>query len=94
MIRTEVTKYIANNTKVWCRYAIEIGDNGESGDARVSLHIAPEVGGNEVEWLYLETNGDPVPVGWLDGDEVEFCDDSANWLDQEPWVQEAIDVEI
>jgi hypothetical protein len=64
---TEI-KHITANIKVWAKYAQEIADNGRRGDDRQILMIGPDASGQNEEWVYLETNGDPVLVGWVDDD--------------------------
>jgi len=87
------TLHIASTIQVWHRYAVEIGSNYASQpDAQQALWIAPEVKGEGVEWLYLTTNGDPVVVGWLDGEEVDWSDDAKEWMDnpENAWIERAI----
>lgn len=52
---------------VWQRYAILLSDNRRKGDECCRLMIAPAMGA-DVEYLYVETNGDPVVVGRVDRD--------------------------
>ena|SRR5690554_2433750 len=86
------TKYITRDLAVWGRYAKSIADNGEQADHGISLMLAPEVGG-QTEYLYLETNGDPVLVGWLDDGEVELADEAREWIEDDSmaWLRDAIE---
>lgn len=83
------TKYISPANTVWSRYAIELGDNGKPADACMTLMIAPADDASEDEFVYIETNGDPVLVGWLDGGEVRLADNAHEWIDDEAmaWVR-------
>ena len=71
MIPETPRKHLTNAIEVWSGYAIDLADNGKEGDQRIRLMIAPRCGtprlsfayADNVEWLYLETNGDPVLVG-------------------------------
>ncbi len=60
--------YFTNDTAVWSHCAVELADNGETGEKRIKLLRAPEVGHGIREWLYLTTNDDPIILGWLDND--------------------------
>lgn len=85
--------YINSYTPVWLRYAIELADNDEQGEGRQVLMLAPAVNDAE-EYLWLETNGEPVPVGVLLPDDggVEYLADAAEWIDepQSKWIVGAI----
>jgi len=51
--------YLTNEIAVDVGQAEELMTNGETGDAKIALHCAPDADDNQ--WLfYLETNGDPV----------------------------------
>lgn len=88
--------------KVWGGYAIEIGDNGETADARVALMLGPAVE-SEDQYLWIETNGDPLMIGWLeDGsvvyNEAEFVGVGGRIVDMEhegmEWIARLIDEEL
>ena len=91
---TSNTKHISRSIKVWSGYAITLGDNGETADAKVTLMQAPEVGVSN-EYLYLDTNGDPVLIGWIEDGEVrdategEDADSIDEWLKQE-WLRDSL----
>jgi len=63
--------WITNEVAVDGRRAVEVGDNGEGGDGRVALVVAPGVGRYIGEtFAYLGTNGGPFLVQEQDGDDA------------------------
>ena len=56
---------------VWSGYAREIGTNGEGGDRCCTLMIGPAVKTGD-EYLWIDTNGDPLMIGWLEDGEVVY----------------------
>lgn len=95
LTETKTTTYIAGGLQVWSRYARELATHGEQADACITLWAAPQVG-DENEWLYLTTNGDPVVVGVIEDGEVEWSQDTDTWRDlpEWAWIHEAIADEI
>lgn len=74
--------FITNEVAVDERFARKLADNGEMGDQRASLWIAPKINERKpAAVLYLITNGDPVYIGVLNYDEAVLDEDS---LDCEP----------
>jgi hypothetical protein len=91
------TKWITNQLEVLIRYRIELGDNGLSGDMWVGAFVAPDETGQE--WLYLETNGDPVLVASVDKDgeqEIELGDEVVEWIkdDSCKWLVNLLGIDI
>ena len=85
-------KYIINNIKVWDEFRKEMGDNEETGDKNITYYIAPSTT-EEAVIHYLETNGDPVYLGWAspgkDGAEEtieEYDEEIREWLSEEGWL--------
>jgi hypothetical protein len=76
-----MTKYITNDIAVYELYGDEYGDHGE-GDAFQTLVLAPQVGGDYCEWLYITTNGDPVIVGFRDDPDgmIQLADEAREWI--------------
>lgn len=81
--------------RVYAGFAVEWGDNGETGDAKVRLMVAPVVDKMADLAVYLETNGDPVMVGMVDRCGILLWDDVGEWADHPDyaWVWEALDGE-
>lgn len=86
------------SVNVWCGYARDLGDNGLSADAKCTLHIAPAVEDAD-EYIWMETNGDPLMIGWLeDGqvvlNEAEFVGVGGRVVDMErdemTWIAEIL----
>ncbi len=64
--------------EVWDRYRITLGDNGKPvNDLRV-LYIAPEVGKDEEECVYVLGGPEPVLIGWPSGDRVASVEWTTN----------------
>jgi len=83
-------KWITANVAVWSAYARELGDNGKAGDERIALMVAPSVSTDD-EYLYLETNGDPVLVGWIEDDEHRLAESfDVAWLEAERWLEDLL----
>jgi len=85
-------KYIINNIQVWDEFRKEMGDNEETGDKNITYYIAPSTT-EEAVIHYLETNGDPVYLGWAspgkDGAEEtieEYDEEIREWLSEEGWL--------
>jgi len=92
VLELDRTKWITNDLQIWHRYRRELADNGESADAWVGLFVAPGTSG--AEWVYLETNGDPVLVGAIDEDgEFELSEDYPDDA-LEPWLVETLRLEF
>lgn len=79
-------KYITNSIRVFDNFAKEIA-RGETG----ILKIAPECNG-ETLYVYLETNGDPVLVGWVE-DDFTYDDGVTAWINDDSfeWLRVALD---
>jgi hypothetical protein len=85
------TYYITNTIAVDSDNEIEIGDNGETADARVALMKAPQIGGDDF-FVYLSTNGDPVLVGWIDKcGEFTLDDHASEWIEEEEWLDDLLE---
>jgi hypothetical protein len=89
------------SVEVWSGYAREVADNGRGADARCTLYVAPAVSSPD-QYLYMETNGDPVMIGWLEDGEVrlneaQFVGAGGRVVDLNRedmrWVREAIESE-
>jgi hypothetical protein len=89
------TAYITSHIAVWDSYAIEVGDNGLTGDARRSIKLAPEVGGWD-QYIYVTTNGGPSMIGWLDDGDLEVADDARESLadDSMAWAREILSAQF
>ena len=87
---THLRKWITDEIEVWARYSITLDHNGEAADARQWLKVGPAVGGKE-EIVWLETNGNPILLGYReDDDDVEFCEDT----EVPDWVRSALADEV
>jgi len=87
------TKWITECTRVWSLYRLKLAENEAVGHHALELFAAPAYM-EDAEWLYLETNGDPVPVACI-RDGVLTLDDQQDppvrdWVTEEPWVVEAL----
>ena len=97
--------HLTSDLAVWDRYAVLLGTNDQSGDARISLHAAPicpcgSAGhADNTEYIYIQTNGGPSLVGWIsdDGQTVELAEEDpytsggAAIVEAEPWIRRALD---
>lgn len=102
-IQSEMTKRIGNGAGrsllVWSGYAHELGDNGQIADAKVTLLIGPAVESTD-QYLWIETNGDPLMIGWLndqggiDYNDAEIVGSGGRIVDLDEedmrWVSDAI----
>jgi len=83
---------------VWERYAREIADNGEGADARQRLMIAPGARPEPpCEYVYIETNGDPVYVGWIAPEkpnQLNLDPEAESWLAGLGWVCDALNLHV
>jgi len=84
--------YITNTIAVDSDNEVEIGNNGENADARVALMRAPQVGGEDY-FVYLQTNGDPVLVGWIDKyGEFTVDEHVGEWIEEEEdWLSDLLE---
>lgn len=70
--------YIDNQTSVDTRFAIQIGDNGFSGDIGTTLNIAPSMEFPGIAIVYIRTSGGPSFVMSLNEEnEIAFFNDSS-----------------
>jgi hypothetical protein len=78
-------KHVTNDVAVWDAYRLEIADNGETGDHRQVLCVAPRTDATE-EILYIHTNGDPVYVGWIQDGAFAQAEGVDEWLGDAEWL--------
>jgi hypothetical protein len=81
-----LSHYLTNEIAVDAEREVTLTDNGETGDAKVSLRCAPATRGAGGWLYYLTTNGDPVLLTEEDG--VEWIETSGLTEEQ---IREAID---
>jgi hypothetical protein len=84
-------KYITNDIRVFAGFSQCLADNGKAADHRITLNIAPEFGGENI-YLYLETNGCPTLVGWLEDGEFVLDASTDEWFDADAseWLRDAV----
>ena len=91
LLDDDAAKFITNELRIRWRYARAIADNGESGDQRIIIMVAPAISNEPTECVWLETNGDPSYLGTLDG--IRFTPVNETFANDWPWVDEALYVE-
>jgi hypothetical protein len=86
--------YITNTLKIINGSDKEIECNGEFGDKKETIKIGIEDNGNNNTFIiFVETNGDPVYIGWdvVDEETGTFCDvsaDDSDWDFDSSWFTE------
>lgn len=90
-------KYIANDVAVLADTIKILADNGETGDECCELcsGVDPEFEHNGVasQTYWMETNGNPVLIGWIEGNsKASFLgNDLEDWIMKEQWLVSALE---